>query len=47
MAEDEGDSGPKYILVTADGQTRPNGSRNFDGEATASFPNGDLYEGRF
>ena len=46
MAEEE-DTGPKYIFVTAEGETRKEGSRHYTGKATASYPNGDLYEGDF
>ena len=46
MAEEE-DQGPKYVLVTEEGETRKLGSLHFTGRATASFPNGDLYEGDF
>ena len=46
MAEEE-EQGPKYVLVTEDGETRKLGSLYYTGKATASFPNGDLYEGEF
>lgn len=47
MAEEGEDTGPKYIFVTSSGETRKEGSRHYDGKATVSYPNGDLYEGTF
>jgi len=48
MMGDEGEEGgPKYELVTADGQVRKLGSFQFSGDACAKFPNMDMYEGHF
>ena len=47
MEEGGEDSGPKYIFVTETGETRKTGSRNYTGRATASYPNGDIYEGDY
>ena len=47
MAEEELEGGPKYELVTADGQVRKLGSFQFTGEGCAKHPNMDMYEGRF
>lgn len=44
---DEEDTGPKYVFVTDKGETRKQGSRHYTGTATASYPNGDLYEGAY
>jgi hypothetical protein len=44
MADEEGDQGAKYVFVTPEGP-RKQGSRHYTGKATASYPNGDLYEG--
>ena len=44
---DEEDTGPKYVFVTSNGDVRKEGSRHYNGKATASYPNGDLYEGDF
>ena len=47
MAEEEGEGGPKYVFVTADGTQRAEGSRHYSGKATAAYPNGDVYEGEY
>ena len=47
MEEGGEDTGPKYIFVTENGETRKTGSRNYTGRATASYPNGDIYEGDY
>jgi hypothetical protein len=46
MADEEGDQGAKYVFVTPEGP-RKQGSRHYTGKATASYPNGDLYEGQY
>ena len=45
--EEGGDGAPKYTFVTSDGTVRKEGSRHYTGKATASYPNGELYEGTF
>ena len=45
--EEGGDGTPKYTFVTSDGTVRKEGSRHYTGKATASYPNGELYEGTF
>merc|ERR1711957_1148644 len=47
MGDEGGEGGPKYELVTADGQVRKLGSFQFSGDACAKFPNMDMYEGHF
>ena len=45
MAED-GDDGPKYYFVTADNEQKTT-SRDYTGFATATYPDGEIYEGEF
>ena len=45
MSED-GDKGPEYIFVTENGETK-NTSRDYTGYATATYTNGEIYEGDF
>lgn len=45
MAEEE-EGGPKYFFVTADGEEKPS-SRDYSGFATATYPDGEIYEGYF
>ena len=49
MEEGGEDTGAKYIFVTDKGVTRKphEGSRDYTGLATASYPNGDIYEGHY
>merc|ERR1711957_778129 len=47
MGDEGEEGGPKYELVTADGQVRKLGSFQFSGDACAKFPNMDMYEGHF
>ncbi len=43
---EEGDKGPEYIFVTEAGETS-NSSRDYTGVATATYPNGEIYEGSY
>ena len=43
---EEGDKGPAYIFVTEQGETKDT-SRDYTGYATATYPNGEIYEGDF
>ena len=43
---EEGDSGPKYVFFTVDGETKDT-SRDYTGFATATYPDGEIYEGYF
>ena len=45
MAEED-DTGAKYIFVTENREIKSM-SRGYTGKATASYPNGDVYEGDF
>ena len=45
MAE-EGDDGPKYVLITENGEKKTM-SRDYAGKGTAYYPTGDIYEGDF
>ena len=45
MSED-GDKGPQYIFFTESGETRDT-SRDYTGYATATYTNGEIYEGDF
>jgi len=45
MAEEE-EGGAKYIFVTENGEIKSM-SRGYTGKATASYPNGDVYEGDY
>jgi hypothetical protein len=43
---DGGDEGPQYFFVTADGEEKKS-SRDYIGWATATYPDGEIYEGDF
>jgi hypothetical protein len=45
MSQD-GDQGPQYFFVTADGEEKTS-SRDYTGFATATYPDGEIYEGDF
>lgn len=47
MADGDEDTGAKYVFVTEQGEVRKQGSRHYTGKATASYTNGDLYEGSY
>ena len=46
MADEGEEGGQKYIFVTENKETKTM-SRGFTGRATASYPNGELYDGYF
>lgn len=46
MAEEEGEGGPKYVLITENGEKKTM-SREYAGKGTAYYPTGDIYEGDF
>ncbi len=46
MADEEGEGGMKYELITENGEKKTM-SREYAGKGTAYYPNKDIYEGDF